>query len=56
MSAPEPERPIRLLSPLFWAAMIFCLLCFVGAGYVTLSALHRAEHRSTALGDHPHPR
>ena len=33
----EKQRPV--LSPLFWAAMIFCLLCFAGAGYVALTAV-----------------
>ena len=52
MSGPDSERPIRLLSPLFWAAMVFCLLCFAGAGYVT----HIAFHGPAALGGHLRPR
>jgi hypothetical protein len=34
------EPRARILSPLFWAAMVFCLACFAGAAYVALTAVH----------------
>jgi hypothetical protein len=34
------EPRVRILSPLFWAAMVFCLACFAGAAYVALTAVH----------------
>ena len=49
------EPRVRILSPLFWVAMIFCLLCYAGAGYVALTAIH--GHAPTpALGGHLRPR
>ncbi len=46
------EPRVRILSPLFWAAMVFCLACFGGAAYVALAPVHRPA----ALGVHPRPR
>jgi hypothetical protein len=34
------DKPRPILSPLFWAAMVFCLACFAGAAYVALTAIH----------------
>lgn len=51
----EPQPRIRILSPLFWAAMIFCWLCFAAAGYVALTAI-RGHAPPPALGGHSHPR
>jgi hypothetical protein len=33
------EKPRSVLSPMFWAAMVFCLVCFAGAAYVAMSAV-----------------
>ena len=33
----DKSRPV--LSPLFWVAMVFCLLCFAAAAYVGLTAV-----------------
>ena len=41
----DPESRIRVLSPLFWAAMLFCLLCFTGAGFIALTAVRPAWQR-----------
>jgi hypothetical protein len=37
------EKPRSVLSPLFWAAMVFCLLCFAGAAYVAMTAVRGHE-------------
>ena len=48
------DKPRPVLSPLFWAAMVFCLLCFAGAGWVVLTALHPPPLASPAArATHP---
>jgi hypothetical protein len=46
------EPRLRILSPLFWAAMVFCLICFAAAAYVGLTA----ARPPVALGLHSRPR
>jgi hypothetical protein len=45
--ASEPERPPRpVLSPLFWAMMLLCMLC-MAAALISVAVLPKA------LADHP---